>query len=248
VEKGRFAPPRPETKEPAWSSPVLAGGMLYLRDQDDLLCYDLRKDRTAPSGSVAVAAPVLPGTRVAAVADAGAAGTGAAEAPRRDGHGRDAVFVPTPQDVVERMLELAAVGKGDVVYDLGCGDGRIVVTAAKRYGCKAAGFDIDPQCVRLSLENADRQGVADRVKILDKDLFDVDLAEASVVTLYLGREVNRRLVPQLQKLKPGSRVVSHNFDIEGLRPDKVVEFSSAEDDTKHTLYLWTAPLKPKKTQ
>ena len=236
VEKGRFLPPR-ATNEPAWTSPVVAGGMLYLRDQDELLCYDLRKDRNDPTraadaaargGAAAAAKPVPPPPVAPAIQSARRA--------------RDAIFVPTPQDVVEKMLEVAGVAKDDVVYDLGCGDGRIVVTAAKRYGCKAAGFDTDPECVRLSRDSVTREKVGALVTIEDKDLFTVDLAGASVVTLYLGREVNRRLLPQLAKLKPGARVVSHNFEIEGCEPDKVVRFLSAEDDTEHLLYLWRAPL------
>jgi precorrin-6B methylase 2 len=157
----------------------------------------------------------------------------------------DPIFVPTPQDVVEKMLELAAVRKDDVVYDLGCGDGRIVVTAARKYGCRAAGYDIDTECVRMSRENVRKHDVEALVDIAQKDVFTLDVSPASVVTLYMGREVNLKLVPQLQKLKPGSRIVSHNFDIEGFEPDKVIEFTSADDDSKHSLYLWTVPLKKK---
>ena len=236
VEVARFLPPRPETKEPAWSSPVVIGGMLYLRDQDQLLCYDLRQDRTRPVPGATAQQPVA--VRPTAPVDADAADE------RRKGR-RDAIFVPTPQDVVEKMLELAAVTKDDIVYDLGCGDGRIVVTAASRYGCRAAGYDLDPECVRLSQENVEKQKVGGLVRIQQKDLFSVDLSAATVVTLYLGRDVNRRLLPQLEKLRRGARVVSHMFEIEGFEPEKVVEVVSAEDDTKHTLYLWTAPLKRK---
>jgi precorrin-6B methylase 2 len=157
----------------------------------------------------------------------------------------NAIFVPTPHDVVDQMLKLAAVGRTDIVYDLGCGDGRIVVAAAREFGCHAAGFDTDPECVRLSRENVQKDKVGDLVNIAQKDIFTLDLADASVITLYMGGEVNLRLVPQLQHLKPGSRIVSHNFDIEGYAPDKVVEYISSEDDTRHTLYLWTAPLKKK---
>ena len=159
--------------------------------------------------------------------------------------GPDVIFVPTPQDVTERMLELAAVRKDDVVYDLGCGDGRIVVTAARLYGCRAVGVDIDPECVRLSRENAGRHKVQALVRIEQRDLFGVDLADASVVALYVGPDVNRRLVPRLAKLQQGARVISHNFEIEGYAPEKVLDVVSTEDDARHTLYLYTTPLKPK---
>ena len=241
AEAGRFLPPR-ATREPAWTTPVVAGGRLYLRDQDELLCYDVRRDGSGrPSSSLEVR-PGPPVSRATATTARGAATRPGGDAA---GPGRDAIFVPTPQDVVEKMLVLARVGRGDVVYDLGCGDGRVVVTAAARHGCRAVGVDIDPECVRLSRENAAKAGVSGAVRIEHKDLFEVDLAEASVVTLYLGRDVNRRLVPQLGKLKPGARVVGHQFDLDGFVPNEVVEVKSAEDGATHTLYLWTAPLKKK---
>jgi len=155
--------------------------------------------------------------------------------------GRDASYVATPQDVVERMLQLAKVGKDDVVYDLGCGDGRIVVTAAAKHGCKAAGFDTDPALVQRAKQNAEKQGVGALVTIEQKDVFSLDLSPATVVTLYMGRGVNRRLIPQLEKLQPGSRVVSHMYEIEGREPDDVVEMISAEDRVRHVIYLWTMP-------
>ena len=233
VEKARFSFPR-ATKEPAWTSPVIAGGRLYLRDQGQLLCYDLRTDRTHPFDP--------PATQpVSASGPASQPSTGQHSTNER--RANDAIFVPTPHDVVERMLQLAGVGKGDVVYDLGCGDGRIVVAAAKTFGCRAAGFDTDPDCVRMSRENVKSANVDGLVEIRQKDIFTLDLSGATVITLYMGREVNRRLIPQLQTLKPGARIVSHYFDIEGYEPDKVIEFVSAEDNAKHALYLWTAPLK-----
>ncbi|MHC4396786.1 MAG: methyltransferase domain-containing protein [Planctomycetota bacterium] len=158
-------------------------------------------------------------------------------------HEPDVVFVPTPQDVVDKMLELAEVKKGDLVYDLGCGDGRIVVTAAKRYGCKAIGYDIDPQRVEESLENVERNNVGRLVKIEQKDIFTLDLSKANVIMLYLLPELNVKLIPQLEKLKPGSRIVSHDFDMEGVRPDKVVTLTSDEDGDERKIYLWTSPLK-----
>ncbi len=155
----------------------------------------------------------------------------------------DVHFVPTPQVVVDKMLELAKVTKDDLLYDLGCGDGRIVVTAAKRYGCKAVGYDIDPQRVEESLENVEKNKVGRLVKIFEKDIFTLDLSDANVITLYLLPRLNVKLIPQLEKLKPGSRIVSHDFDMKGVEPDKVVTVISKKDESEHKVYLWTTPLK-----
>jgi len=160
-------------------------------------------------------------------------------------HEPDVVFVPTPQDVVEKMLELVKVTKDDLVYDLGCGDGRIVVTAAKSYGCKAVGYDIDPERIKESLENVEKNHVGHLVRIEQKDIFTLDLSEANVITLYLLPELNVRLIPQLEKLKPGSRIVSHDFRMKGVKPDKVIKVNSIEDNREHKVYLWTAPLQKK---
>lgn len=164
----------------------------------------------------------------------------------------DVVYVPTPQPVVEKMLELAEVKPGDVVYDLGCGDGRIVVTAAKKYGVKAAGFDIDPQRVKEANENVRSNKVEHLVSIKQQDIFTLDLREASVVTLYLLPDLNTRLMPQLAKLKPGSRIVSHDFDMRGAKPVQVHEMNTEGPDTSdeadagynprsHTIYKWVVP-------
>jgi cyclopropane fatty-acyl-phospholipid synthase-like methyltransferase len=151
-------------------------------------------------------------------------------------------FVATPQDVVERMLEMAGVTKNDVLYDLGCGDGRIIVTAARKYGCKTVGYDLDPLRLEEARENAARHGVSHLVTIERKDVLKADFQEATVVTLYLGTEINARLIPQLEKLRPGARIVSHDFGIGDLPPDKTVDMISRADGLKHTLYLWTCPL------
>ena len=162
----------------------------------------------------------------------------------------DVHYVPTPQNVVDRMLELAEVKKDDLVYDLGCGDGRIVVTAAKKYGCKGVGYDIDPQRVRESLENVEKNNVGHLVRIEQKDIFTLDLSDANVITLYLLPELNVKLIPQLEKLKPGSRIVSHDFAMKGVKPDQVVNVNTDQGDndeydgySAHTIYLWTVPLK-----
>jgi SAM-dependent methyltransferase len=139
------------------------------------------------------------------------------------------------------MLEAARIKKGDVVYDLGCGDGRIIVAAARRYGVRGYGFDIDPNRVAEALDNVKKNQVEHLVTIEQKDLFDVDLTPASVVTLYLLPQLNVRLIPQLEKLKPGSRIVSHDFDIEGVEPVKHLDVVA--EDRNHGIYLWTIPLK-----
>ena len=160
----------------------------------------------------------------------------------------DVVFVPTPQEVVDKMLELAQVKKTDVLYDLGCGDGRIVVTAAKKYGCKATGYDIDPERIKESLENVEKNNVGSLVEIKQQDIFELDLSKADVITLYLLPRLNVKLIPQLEKLRTGSRIVSHDFRMKGVKPDKVVRVTSEDENDEHSIYLWTTPLKkrPKK--
>lgn len=156
----------------------------------------------------------------------------------------DVIYVPTPQVVVDKMLELAQVTKDDLVYDLGCGDGRIVVTAAKNYGCRAVGYDLRRGRVKASLENVEKNNVGHLVRIEQKDIFTLDLSRANVITLYLLPELNVKLIPQLEKLKPGSRIVSHDFDMRGVKPDKVITIEDDEDEYgDHTIYLWTTPLK-----
>ncbi len=161
----------------------------------------------------------------------------------------DVVYVPTPQAVVDKMLEMAEVKPGDVVYDLGCGDGRIVVTAAKKYGVKAVGFDINPVRVRESIENVKAANVGHLVTIRQADIFTLDLREASVVTLYLLSSLNVKLMPQLEKLKSGSRIVSHDFDMRGAKPVEVYDLTieghgfdaDAVFDNGHTIYKWIVP-------
>jgi SAM-dependent methyltransferase len=163
----------------------------------------------------------------------------------------DVIYVPTPQPVVDKMLELAEIKKTDVVYDLGCGDGRIVVTAAKKFGCKAVGFDIDPKRIAESKENVAKNKVEKLVEIKQEDIFTLDLSKANVITLYLLPSLNVRLIPQLEKLKPGCRIVSHDFDMEGVKPDKELTVKAEDDifgEREHKIYLWTTPLKKEKTE
>ena len=146
-------------------------------------------------------------------------------------------FVPTPQEVVDKMVELGGVKKGDVVYDLGSGDGRIVVTAAKK-GAKAVGFEIDGDLVKQSRDNIRKAGVQDQAEIRQQDILTVDLSAATVVTMYLLPDVNLQLRPNiLSQLKPGSRVVSHAFDMGDWKPDRIERVEG------RTLYLWTIPAK-----
>lgn len=151
---------------------------------------------------------------------------------------KDVPYVPTRQNVVEAMLSLAKVKKDDVVYDLGCGDGRIVITSAKLYGTNGVGIDIDPQRIKEANENAQKENVTEKVKFIEGDLFKQDFSKASVVTLYLLPDVNERLRPILLKqLKPGTRIVSHAFRIGDWKPDQEITV----DNTM--LYLWTVPKK-----
>jgi ribosomal protein L11 methylase PrmA len=150
----------------------------------------------------------------------------------------DVIFVPTPQEVVDAMLKLAKVTKNDVVYDLGSGDGRIPITAAKTYGARGVGIDIDPQRIKEATENLKNAGVGDRVKFLNQDLFTTDISEATVVTLYLLPSLNLKLMPKLNKeLKPGTRIVSHAFDMGDAKPTETLNVNG------RTVYFWTTPIK-----
>jgi predicted RNA methylase len=157
----------------------------------------------------------------------------AQEAPARR---PDVIYVPTPEAVVEAMLQVANVGKDDIVYDLGCGDGRIPVTAARKYGARGIGIDIDPQRIAEANENVKKNKVEDKVKIIQGDLFQQDLSQATVVTLYLLPSLNVKLMPKLMKeLKPGTRVVSHAFDMGDWKPEKEVDVEGRK------VYYWTIP-------
>lgn len=153
----------------------------------------------------------------------------------------DVIYVPTPHEVVDKMLELADVRPGEIVYDLGCGDGRIPVAAAKKFGVKAWGFDINPVRVKESLETVERGNVKNLVTIKQADVFDLDLSKADVITLYLLPQLNVKLIPQLEKLKPGCRIVSHDFNMEGVKPKKELSYTPP-GGREHRVYLWVTPL------
>lgn len=154
---------------------------------------------------------------------------------------RDAPYVPTSQRIVRRMLEVAGVSEGDVVYDLGSGDGRIPITAAKLYGARGVGIEIDPALVATSRAKAKAAGVSDRVEFRQKDLFEVDVSDATVVALYLWPEINVKLRPKLlRQLDPGDRIVSHDFRMGEWEPDRTID--AGKDKTgRATLFLWIVP-------
>ncbi len=154
----------------------------------------------------------------------------------------DVVYVGTPYDVVSKMLQMAGVKGDDLVVDLGCGDARMLVLAAQKYGSRGIGYDIDPEMVRASRKNAEKNNVSHLVQIIQADIFTVDISEATVLPVYLLPEMNLRLVPQLQTLKPGSRLVFHNYDLPGFKADSEVEIISNEDNSLHTLFLYTTPI------
>ena len=151
-------------------------------------------------------------------------------------------FVPSPQYVVDRMIEVAEIKKGDVLYDMGSGDGRIVIGAAKKYGIRAVGIDLNPELVEKARENAKKEGVSHLVEFRAQDGLTVDLSEATVVTLYMFKWFNNALRPKHQKLKPGSRVIAHDFDIDEWKPTRVETVKAPSDGSDYaesrTLYIW----------
>lgn len=153
----------------------------------------------------------------------------------------DVPFVPTPHEVVAEMLRMANVTKNDVVYDLGCGDGRIVIAAAQKHGARGIGIDINPVRIQEAEENARKAGVSDRVKFMTQDLFETNLSDATVVTLYLLPSINLKLRPKLlEELKPGTRVVSHSFDMGDWKPDQSAQVEG------RAIYYWVIPAGDKK--
>ena len=191
----------------------------------------MRDYKGMPSTRVPLAAALLS----AAIAMLVVAVTAAAQPPAKQQP--DVIYVPTPQPVVEAMLELAQVKRGDVVYDLGSGDGRIVIAAAKKYGARGVGFEIDPALVKKARENAVAAGVASQVRFVTQDLFTADLSRATVVTLYLLQSLNERLRPKLvRQLKPGARIVSHVFNMgPEWPPEKTITVERSR------IFLWAIP-------
>jgi hypothetical protein len=159
----------------------------------------------------------------------------------------DVIYVPTPQIVVEEMLRMAKVGPKDYVIDLGSGDGRMVITAAKKFGARGFGVDLDTVLLKLSNENARREGVADRARFIEQNLFDTDLSQATVITSYLLPEMNEKLRPKILSMKPGTRVVAHDYHMGEWHPDAQKTLDVPEKTVgnlgKSYIYLWTVPAK-----
>ncbi|MBD0269201.1 MAG: class I SAM-dependent methyltransferase [Cyanobacteria bacterium Co-bin8] len=152
----------------------------------------------------------------------------------------DIAFIPTPADAIEAMLDLAQVTAADRLYDLGCGDGRLLIRAAQRCGCRGVGIDIDLVQIEAAIASAQQAGVGDRIGFRQENLYASDFADATVVALYLLPHLNLRLRPRLlSQLRPGTRIVSHQFDMGDWQPDRVVRLEPSEEDS--TLYLWIVP-------
>jgi 16S rRNA G966 N2-methylase RsmD len=185
--------------------------------------------------STSASKPAAAESNAAAAAPVGAQAPAPAnsQAPLRE---PDVIYVPTPDYVVEAMLKMANVTASDVVYDLGSGDGRIPITAAQKYGARAVGIDINPQRIKEANENLAKAGpgVADKVRFLNQDLFETDLSQATVITLYLLPSLNQKLMPKLKQLKPGTRIVSHSFDMGTTWPPE-----KTEDVRGRVIYYWT---------
>lgn len=154
----------------------------------------------------------------------------------------NAPFIKSADVVVDTMLEVAQITQDDLVYDLGCGDGRIIVTAAHERGCRGVGFDIDPERVAEANKNVQLHDVGQLVEIKEQDIFQVDLSKANVAVMYLLPWMMQKLPPQFEQMQPGSRIVSHDFYIEGVEPERVVEISVGPNDTRHFVFLYTVPL------
>jgi hypothetical protein len=151
--------------------------------------------------------------------------------------GKDVIWVPTPQSLVERMLQMAKVTSNDYVIDLGSGDGRTVITAAKKFGAHALGVEFNPDMVELSKRNAQKEGVSDKAQFMKADIFETDISKATVITLYLLPSLNVKLRPTILNLKPGTRVVSHAFTMDDWSPDQV------DSSEGRTAYMWIVPAK-----
>lgn len=205
---------------------------MYPRRHSPLVVLVIASSLAAPASFAASGAARDRAAAVRAAAQSATQNTAPARTP-------DVIFVPTPEEVVDAMLKVANVTSRDVVYDLGCGDGRIVITAAKKYGARGVGIDIDPQRIAEATANAQKEGVTNRVTFRQADLFTSDIGEATVVTLYLLPSLNLKLLPKLMKeLKPGTRVVSHAFDMgDEWPPEQTLDVDGRK------VYYWTIPKK-----
>jgi cyclopropane fatty-acyl-phospholipid synthase-like methyltransferase len=155
----------------------------------------------------------------------------------------DCVYVGTPQDVVYRMIELAEIRKGDLVCDPGCGDGRLLITAARRHGCRGVGYEIDPKLAAEARQIARQRGVDRAVRFEEQDIFTADYSRYDVIVAYLLPEMITRLAPSFDKLKPGSRIVAHDYPMDEITPERVVTMTSNEDNVQHSIYIYRTPLR-----
>ena len=156
----------------------------------------------------------------------------------------NAPFITTPMDVVNEMVKAADVKESDLLYDLGCGDGRIAIVAAEKTGCRSMGFDIEAARIEESRANAKTRGVEDRTAFELRDVFTLDFHDVDVVAFYLLPRYMQKLMPQFQQLRPGARVVAHDFGIDGVKPDREIHFTSAEDQQMHRIFVYIAPINP----
>ena len=161
----------------------------------------------------------------------------------RQMRGPDAVYVGTPYDVVSMMLQMADVKNNDMVYDLGCGDARMLVLAAQKYGARGIGYEIDPELVIRARQNVSKNNTQELVKVIQADIFTLDLADVDVMPLYLHPDMLVRLMPQIEKMKPGSRIVCHEYGLPGAIPDRTITVRSNEDNAERRLMLYTIPLR-----
>jgi outer membrane protein assembly factor BamB len=228
-EKGTFEIPGHE-RALGVTHPVIANRKLYIRDNDRLHCYDISGNSFQP--------PAPSPRRVevgVASAEPARSSTGVDRAP-------DAVFVATPHEVVSKMLELASLQPGELLVDLGSGDGRILIAAAGTHRARTIGFEIDPQLVEMSRAAIKTLNLSHVASVQHADFFESDFSDAAVVTTFLYPHLMSRLLPQFNKLKPGTRIISHQFEIPGLNADKVVEVRSEETGETHRILLWVTPL------
>jgi protein-L-isoaspartate O-methyltransferase len=224
---GSFELPGHEPSQGA-ALPVVTGGRLYLRSENVLFCYDVTA-HTSPQSAVPVRIVLSP-PPAAVIAP-----NGQPRVPRP-------IFVPTPQDVVERMLELAKVEKDDTLVDLGSGDGRIVITAAKTYGCHAVGYEIDQELVKVSQQQIAAEELSQLAEIKAEDMYTADLSDVHVVVVYVYPSVLEKMKTQFAQLPAGARIVSHQFEIPGVKPTQTVEVDSEETGGRHKILVYTVPL------
>jgi SAM-dependent methyltransferase len=210
---------------------------MRVRDLNMVAALSVAFIAASPSASQTASPAIAPqASRPAATAVASSATAQAPAATRQAPPLRepDVIYVPTPQNVVDAMLKLANVTSSDVVYDLGSGDGRIPITAAEKYGARGVGIDINPERIKEANANLAKSKAGDKVRFLNQDLFETDLSPATVITLYLLPSLNQKLIPKLKQLKPGTRIVSHSFDMGTEWPPE-----KTEDVQGRMIYYWT---------